>query len=61
MQFFDSYVWLGGLVFVSMFRGVVYDLKAVVMPYLLPILLYFSYMPGTYCIIVDPVGFSCAV
>ena len=34
MQFFDSCVWFGGLVFVSMLRSVVLDLKAVLMPYL---------------------------
>ena len=61
MLFFDSCVWFGGLVFVSMLRSVVLDLKAVLMPYLLPILLNFSYMPGAYGIIVDPLGFSCAV
>ena len=61
MQLFDSCVWFGGLVFVSMLRTVVLDLKAVLMPYLLPILLNFSDMPGAYGIIADPVGFSCAV
>ena len=54
MQLFDSCVWFGGLVFVSMLLSVVLDLKAVPMPYLLPILLNFSD-------IADPVGFSCAV
>ena len=61
MQFFDSCVWFGGLVFVSMLRSVVLDLKAVLMLYLLPILLNFSDMPGAYGIIADPVGFSCCV
>ena len=61
MQFFDSCVWFGGLVFVSMLRSVVHDLKAVLMPYLLLILLNFSYMRGAYGIIADPEGFSCAV
>ena len=61
MQFFDSYVWFGGLVFVSMLRSVVLDLKAVLMPYLLLILLNFSDMPGVYAIIADPMGLSCAV
>ena len=62
MQFFDSCVRFGGLVFVSMFRSVVHYLKAVLMPYLMPILLNFSEdMPGAYGIIADPVGFSCAV
>ena len=60
MQFFDSCVWFGGLVFVSMLHSVVYDLKAVLMPYLLPIL-NFSDMSGAYCIIAVPEGFSCAV
>ena len=41
MQFSDSCVWFGGLVFVSMLHSVVHDLKAVLMPYLLPILLNF--------------------
>ena len=35
MQFFDSCVWFGGLVFVSMLLSVVDDLKTVLMPYLL--------------------------
>ena len=62
MQFFDSCVWFDGLVFVSILRSVVHDPKAVLMPYLLPILLNFSdIMPGAYGIIADPVGFSCAV
>ena len=61
MQFFDSSFWFGGLAFVSMLCSVVHDLKAVLMPYLLPILLNFSDMPGAYGIIADPVGFSCAV
>ena len=47
MQFYDSCVWFGGLVFASMLRSVVHDLKAVLMPYLLPIL-NFSYMPGAF-------------
>ena len=46
MQFLESCVWFGGLVFVSMLHSVVHDLKAVLMPYLLPILLNFSDMPG---------------
>ena len=54
MQFFDSCVSFGGLVFVSMLCSVVLDLKAVLMLYLLPILLHFSDMP-------TPMGFSCAV
>ena len=45
----------------SMLRSVVLNLKAVLMPYSLPILLNFSDMPGAYGIIADPVGFSCAV
>ena len=45
----------------SMLRSVVLDLKAVLMPYLLPILLNFSDMPGAYCIIADPVGIFCVV
>ena len=45
----------------STLRSVVHDLKAVPMPYLLPILLNFSYMPGAYGIIADPVSFYCAV
>ena len=61
MQFFDSCVWFDGLVSVCMLRSVVHDLKAVLMPYLLPILLNFSDMPCAYGIIADPVGFSCAV
>ena len=44
-----------------MLRSVVLDLKAVLMPYLLPILFNFPDMPGAYGIIADPVGFSCAV
>ena len=52
MRFFDSCVWFGGLVFVSMLRRVVHDLKAV---------LNFSDMPDAYGIIAVPVGFSCAV
>ena len=40
---------------------VLHDLKAVLMPYSLPILLNFSDMPGMYGIIADPVGFSCAL
>ena len=60
MQFFDScLVWWLSLC--EMLRSVVLDLKAVLMPYLLPILLNFSDMPGAYGIIADPVGFSCAV
>ena len=58
MQFFDSCVWLGGLVFLSMLRSVVHDLKSAMMPYLLPILLNFSDMPGAYGIIADSVSFS---
>ena len=54
-------VWFGGLVFVIILRNVVHDLKAVLMPYLLPIILNFSDMPGVYGIIADPVGFSCSV
>ena len=46
MQFFDSCVWFGGLVLYSMLRSVGHDLKAVLIPYLLPILFNFSYMPG---------------
>ena len=61
MQIFDSCVWFGGLVFVSMLRSVVLYLKAVLMPYLLPIILNFYDMPGAYGIIAVPVGFSCAV
>ena len=61
MLFFDSCVWFGGLVFVSMLRCVVHDLKAVLMQYLLPILLNFFDMPCAYGIIAVPVGFSCAV
>ena len=61
MQFFDSCVWFGGLVFVIMLRSVVHDLNAVLMSYVLPTLLNFSDMSGAYGIIVDPVGFSCAV
>ena len=61
MQLFDSCVWFGGLVFVSMLRSVVLDLKAVLMLYLLPNLLNISDMPGVHGIIADPVGFSCAV
>ena len=59
MHFFDSCVWLGGLVSVSMLRSVAHDLKAVLMPYLLPIL-NFSDIPDAYGIIAVPVGFSCA-
>ena len=44
MQFFDSCVWFSGVVFVSMLGSVVHDMKAVLMPYLLPILLNFSDM-----------------
>ena len=44
-----------------MLHSVVLDLKAVLVPYLLPILLNFSDMPGAYGILTDPVGFSCAV
>ena len=40
---------------------VVLDLKAVLMPYLLPIFLNFSDMPGAYGIITGSVGFSSAV
>ena len=58
MQFFDSCVWFDGLVFVSILCSVVHDLKSVLMPYLLPILLNFSDMPGAYGIIADPVSFS---
>ena len=56
---FDSCVWFGGLVFVSMLDSAVRDLKAVLMPYLLHILLNFSDMSRAYGIIADPVGFSC--
>ena len=61
MQFFDSCVWFGGLVFVSMLRSVLLDLKAVLMPCLLSILLNFSDIPCAYGIIAVPMGFSCAV
>ena len=61
MQFFDSCVWFGALDFVSMLRSVVRHLKAVLMPYLLPILLNFPDMPGAYAIIAVPVGFSLGV
>ena len=44
----------------SMLRSVVHYLKAVLMPYLLPIL-NFSDMPGAYGIIADSVDFSCSV
>ena len=44
-----------------MLRTVVHDLKAILMPYLLPILLNFSDISGAYGIIAVPVGFSCAV
>ena len=60
MQYFDSCVWFGGLVFVSMLRSVVLDLKAVMMPYLLPIL-NFSDMLGAYGTIAVPVCFSCVM
>ena len=63
MQFFDSCVWFGGLLFVSMLHSVVHDLKAALMPYLLP-----NHLNFLIClvrivgpIIADPVGFSCAV
>ena len=59
MQFFDSCVWFVGLCEYASLCGT--DLKAVLMPYLLPILLSFSEMPGAYGIIADPVGFSCAL
>ena len=58
MLFFD---WFGGLVFLSMLRSVVHDLKAVLMPYLLPTLLNFSDKSGAYDIIADPMCFSSAV
>ena len=45
----------------GMLRSVVLDLKADLMPYLLPILLNFSDMHGAFGIIVVPVVFSCAV
>ena len=54
-------VVFGGLVFVSMLRSVVHDLKAVLMPYLLPILPDFSDMPGAYGTIAVPVGLSCVL
>ena len=61
MLFFDSCVWFGGLVFVSMLRSVVHDLKAALMLHLLPILLNFSDMSCAYGIIAVPVGFFYAV
>ena len=45
----------------SMFGSVVHDLKGVLMPNLLHILLIFSVMPGACGILAVPVGFSRAV
>ena len=61
MQFCDSCVWFGDLVFVSMLRSIVHDVKAVLMPNLLPTLLNDSNMPGAYGIIAVSEGLSCAV
>ena len=57
MQFFDSCVWFGGLVFVSMLHSVVLDLKAVLMPYLL-LLLNFPDMPGQWQLVAHLIGWA---
>ena len=59
MQFFDSCVWFDGLVFVSMLRSVVHELKAVLTPYLLPILLNFCDMPVR--MVLSPILWVCLV
>ena len=45
----------------SMLHSVVHDLKAILMPYLLPILINFSDMPDAYGIIYLSMGFYWAV
>ena len=61
MQFFDSCVWFGVLVFVSMFRSVVPLSESCSDAVYVAYLINFSDMPGAYGIIVVPVGFCCAV